>query len=195
MKVERLEVLVARRLSHLDERNDVRMIDRKEGGVGAAAGRALAVGEARRIVDLEMRHDAHGLFVGGTDADMNADAAPEHGETVDFGERLDEPFGAVVHVGEIARDGQASARAAEGENGRRKGEPVAACVFVDALGVRRIRAEGLGHELEALLRALLVGAHVAFAKAHEPELVKERVAARIDLNGHRCGSFQKGCRN
>ena len=195
VQIEGLEVLVARGLAHLDERNDVRMVDREEGGVGAAAGRTLTVGEAGGVVDLEVRHHAHGLLVGRADADVDAHAAAEHGEAVDLGERLDEAFGAVVHVGEIARDGKPAARAAEGENGRRKGKPVAACVFVDAGGVLRVRAEGLGHELEALLRTLLVRAHVAFAKAHEPELIKERVAALIDLNGHRWGSFQKGFRN
>ena len=179
VQIEGLEVLVARGLAHLDERNDVRMVDREEGGVGAAAGRTLTVGEAGGVVDLEVRHHAHGLLVGRADADVDAHAAAEHGEAVDLGERLDEAFGAVVHVGEIARDGKPAARAAEGENGRRKGKPVAAC----------------GHELEALLRTLLVRAHVAFAKAHEPELIKERVAALIDLNGHRWGSFQKGFRN
>ena len=49
---------------------------------------------------------AEALFVGAADADMNAHAAAKHGEPVDFGERIDEPFSTVLHIGEEARNGK-----------------------------------------------------------------------------------------
>ena len=51
VKVERLEVVVARGLSHLDKGDDVGVINVEKGGVGAAAGGTLAVGKARGVVD------------------------------------------------------------------------------------------------------------------------------------------------
>ena len=102
VEVQGFEVLVARGLSHLDERNDVRMIDVEKRRVRAATGRALTVRKARRIVDLQVRHHAHALFIRRADAHVDPHAAPEHREPIDFGERVDEPFGAVGHVGEEA---------------------------------------------------------------------------------------------
>ena len=107
VQVQGFEILVARGLSHLDEGNDVGMVGVQKRRVGAASGRALTVGEAGRVVDLEMRHHAHALFVGVADADVNADAPAGHGKTVHFAQRLDEAVGAVGHVGEIARNGKA----------------------------------------------------------------------------------------
>lgn len=188
VQVQSLQVLVARGFAHFDEGNDVGVVRVEKRSVGAASGRALTVGEAGRVVDLEVRHHAHALFVGVADAHVNADAASGHGKAVHFAQRLDETVGAVGHVGEVARDGEAVFRAPEGKNRRRKGEPVARGVVVDALRVGVVRGELLGDEGEAFLRALFVGTHVAFAKPDEAELVKERVAGEIDFHGHGWGS-------
>ena len=113
VKVQRLHVLVARRLSHLDKGDDVRMINIEKGRIRAAARRTLTIGKARGVINLQVRHHADAFFVGAADADMNAHAAAQHGEPVDFGERIDEPFSTVLHIGEEARNGKSLLRAAK----------------------------------------------------------------------------------
>ena len=112
VKVQRLHVLVARRLSHLDKGDDVRMINIEKGRIRAAR-RTLTIGKTRGVINLQVRHHADALFVGAADADMNAHAAAQHGEPVDFGERIDEPFSTVLHIGEEARNGKPLLRAAK----------------------------------------------------------------------------------
>lgn len=90
VQVQSLQVLVARGFAHFDEGNDVGVVRVEKRSVGAASGRALTVGEAGRVVDLEVRHHAHALFVGVADAHVNADAASGHGKAVHFAQRLDE---------------------------------------------------------------------------------------------------------
>ena len=181
MEVQGLHVLVARGLAHLDELNDVGVAHVEEGRIGAAARGALAIGKARSVVDLEVRENAHRLFIGASDAHVDTDAAPEHREPVHFGERVDEPFGAVFHVGEEARDRKPALSAAEGENRRREGEPVAARIVVNPLCVFRVARKMFRHEGKAFLGTLFIRAHVAFAQAHQSEFIKERVPARINL--------------
>ena len=79
VKVQRLQVLVARRLSHLDKGDDVRMINIEKGRIRAAARRTLTIGKARGVINLQVRHHADAFFVGAADADMNAHAAAQHG--------------------------------------------------------------------------------------------------------------------
>ena len=186
VKVQGLHVLVARGLSHLDERDDVGVRDVEKRRVGTAAGRALTVGERRRVVDLQVRHHAHALFVRAADRDVDADAAPQHREAVHFIQRLEEPFGRVRHVREEARDRKTALGAPEGEDRRRKREPLAGGVVVDALRVRFVGGELLRDEGEALLRTRLVRAHVAFLETHHGELAEEAVAGGIGLDGHGC---------
>ena len=181
VEIQGLHVLVARGLAHLDELNDVGVAHVEERSIRAAARGTLAVGEARSVVDLEVRENAHRLFIGAADPHVDAYAAPEHREPVHFGERVDEPLGAVFHVGEEARNRQTALSAAERKNRRREGEPVAACIVVNSLRVLRIAREMFSHEGKALLRTFFLRTHVAFAQAHESEFVKERVPARINL--------------
>ena len=89
------------------------VINIEKGRIRAAARRTLTIGKTRGVINLQVRHHADALYVGAADADMNAHAAAQHGEPVDFGERIDEPFSTVLHIGEEARNGKPLLRAAK----------------------------------------------------------------------------------
>ena len=184
VQIEGAHIGIARGLAHFDELHDVRMVDRKVRHVRAAARGALAVGQAGRVVDLEVRHDAHALFIGIADTDVNAHAAAEHRKPVDFRERVHKTLGRVGHVAHKARDRQTALVAAEAQNRRRKAQPVLAGVVVDALRVLGIAGKVLGNIGVALLRGLFPFAHIAFAQTLHAQLVEEFVAGKINLNGH-----------
>ena len=176
MQIECAHIGVARGLAHLNELNDVRMINRQEGRVGPAPRRTLTIRKTGRIVDLEMRHDTHAFVVSVANAHVNADATAEHRKPVDFGKRIDQPFGRIGHVAQKARDRQTALVTPEAQNRRRKTQPVATRIVINALRMFGIARKAFRHKGVALLRRCFPFSHIAFAQALQPQLVKKRIA-------------------
>ena len=176
MQIERAHVGVARWLAHFDELNDIGMINRQEGRVGPAPRRTLTIRKTGRIVDLEMRHDTHAFVVSVANAHVNTDAAAEHRQPVDFGKRIDQPFGRIGHVAQKARDRQTALVTPEAQNRRRKTQPMATRVVINAFCMFGIARKTFRHKGVAFLRGRFPFSHIAFAQALQPQLVKKRVA-------------------
>ncbi len=186
MEVEGLAVEVARRLADLDELLDLRMVDVEIDRRRPAPQRALADRQGQRIHDPDEGDDARGLAVQPDrladrphPAPIGADAAAARRQPDILVPGRDDVVEAVADRVEVARDRQAAPGAAVRQDRRRRHEPQAADVAIEALGMVGIVGIGVRDPCEQRLVGL-AGQQVAVVQRRLAEVGQQRIPRRVD---------------
>jgi hypothetical protein len=185
VQVERLAVEVAARLPDLEEFLDLGMIDVEIAGGRPAPQRALRNRQRERVHHANKRDDPAGLAVEADrladPADMapiGADAAAAARQPDVLVPRPDDTLEAVGHAVQIAADRKAAPGPAVGQDRRRRHEPQARDVVVDALRVLGVVGVSRGDAGEEVLIGF-ARQQVAVAQRLLAEFGQQVVARRV----------------